>query len=61
MSEPREGECGPLKDIHAEGAQWLGDVPNDFKKLVALMISEEPNDRPTASELLKISFLRKFM
>ena len=60
MSEPRDDEYRPLEDIHAEDAQWLGGVPDDFKQLVALMITEEPSDRPTASELMKSPLLRQF-
>ena len=51
MSEHREN-YRPLRDIHATDAQWLAEVPEDYKQLVGSMIMEEPSARPSAAQLL---------
>ena len=48
MSVPRS-KPRPLVNIYAEDAQWLDDVPDSYKELVAEMIRRSPASRPTAS------------
>ena len=59
MSIPRK-EYEPLTDIYARDAMWLEEVPDAYKRLVGLMIQEEPSSRPTAAQLLQTPLIREF-
>ena len=49
-----------LDDIDAPGALWLDGVSEEYKQMVGMMISEDPSERPSASQLLKSPFLSQF-
>ena len=59
MSIPSDTRAS-LKDIDAPGALWLDGVPEEYKQMVGMMISEDPSQRPTASQLLMSPFLSQF-